>query len=137
MISAIDNLDINETKQKYLNKSNKIYSLNFKEVSNDNSKISFANQPYITLAYLIGENKQIQQPQSSAKFSLNFSAQSNVVNSKFLSLPAFIKIEEMRNGLYALKFQSEIYNKIKFINTNSIDEFSTPYYNFTIEFILV
>ena len=136
MISAINHLDINETKQQRLNGSNKIYFLNFKDVSNDSSKLSFANQPYITLAYLIGENKQFQQPQSSAKFSLNFSAQFNAVKSQFLPLQTFIKIDEMRNGLYALKFQSEFYNKIKFINTNNVNEPSMPYYNFTIEFIL-
>ncbi len=141
LISAVNDLDINET-------LNNVYEFKFKtsdstkgsisSISNSNINTANLNSSFVTLAYLIAEQQpqpfsqqQHQQPHhpdnSLTKFKLN-----KEMDESYHDL---IRIDEMRNGLYAFKLSTKYLNLIKKLNSNE-DDYEMNSVSYTIKLSL-
>jgi len=102
IISALNDLEIKSTAE-----SDNVFELVFKNVSS--VRQTFVNDTYVTFAYLIGKSP-ILETNKLGKFSLER------IDRFETNVKDLIKINEMRNGLYAVAVKREYLDRIRKFN---------------------
>lgn len=107
IVSALEDLDINTT-----DSLKETYEMTFKSTVQTpirtKANTASSNNTFVTMAYLIAEN--VANKESSGQFVL-------VRTDQLQTVTEIIRIEELRNGLYALKFKRKYFNQIKALNS--------------------
>lgn len=106
IVSALEDLDINAT-----DSLKETYEMAFRSavqtpIRTKANTVS-SNNTFVTMAYLIAEN--VANKEISGQFAL-------VRTDQLQTVTEIIRIEELRNGLYALKFKRKYFEQIKALN---------------------